>query len=72
MKLLKMATVHVLLLFLVTLTIAGCGGGGAELRTDTHSTTMGQELMDLQKAKQMGLLSEDEYEDAKEKILERE
>lgn len=62
----------VLLILITALYLSGCGGGGAELRSSSTSTTIGQELVDLQKAKQMGIISEDEYEDAKEKILERE
>ena len=54
------------------LTFSGCGGGGAELRSTSTTTTIGQELIDLQKAREMGIITEDEYEDAKENILDRE
>jgi hypothetical protein len=33
--------------------------------------TMGQELMDLKKAKDQGLISESEFEEAKEDILDK-
>ena len=53
----------------ICLFASGCGGGGAEVKAT--STTMGQELTDLQKAKDQGLITEEEFEDAKEKILDR-
>ncbi len=49
--------------------LAGCGGGGAELHST--NTTMGQELMDLDASYKKGILSEKEYKDAKEKIIDR-
>ena len=47
----------------------GCGGGGAEIKSS--STTMGQELMDLDASYKQGIITEKEYKDAKEQILER-
>ncbi len=49
--------------------LTGCGGGGAELHST--NTTMGQELMDLDAAYKKGIMTEDEYKDAKEKIIDR-
>lgn len=49
---------------------AGCGGGGAEVKKDVTTTTIGQELMDLQSAYKKGAITKEEYESAKEKILE--
>ncbi len=51
--------------------LAGCGGGGAEVKSHTTSTTVGQELMDLESAYKKGVITEKEYESAKEKILKR-
>lgn len=45
-----------------------CGGGGASLKAD--STTTGQELMDLKKALDAGVISEKEYNKQREKILD--
>lgn len=51
------------------LAVAGCGG--ADVRTQTTTTTTGQELLDLKKAYEAGVLSEKEYDRKREEILER-
>jgi PBP1b-binding outer membrane lipoprotein LpoB len=51
---------------------SGCCGGSKETKVVTESskiTTTGQELQDLQKAKESGAISEKEYEETKKKIL---
>ena len=51
---------------------AGCGGGGGgEVRSDISTTTVGQELMDLKSAYEKGVITKEEYESVREKILER-
>lgn len=56
--------------FLVaTLVTAGCGGGDSSVQAST--TTMGQELTDLKKAFDGGIISEKEYEKSKKQILKR-
>jgi len=50
----------------------GCGGGDAELKTHTTTTTTGQELIDLKGAYDKGVITKDQYESQKKKILERE
>jgi len=52
--------------------LAGCGGGGADVKSHTTTTTVGQELIDLESAYKKGVITKEEYESAKEKILERE
>ena len=52
--------------------LAGCGGGGAEVKSHSTTTTVGQELMDLESAYKKGVITEKEYNSAKKKILERE
>ncbi len=51
------------------LALSACGGGGAQVKS--HNTTMGQELMDLEKAHQAGILTDREYKKAKRKILKQ-
>jgi hypothetical protein len=51
----------------------GCGGihGGSSVESDVHATTVGQELMDLEKARQAGVITDKEYQTQKKKILDR-
>jgi hypothetical protein len=60
-------------LILAALLSVGCGGGGAkvEASTTTTTTTMGQELTDLKKAYDQGILTKDQYEEQKSNILRR-
>ena len=55
----------------ITLSLSACGGGGAKVSTQTHTTTVGQELLDLDKAYQGGLISEKEYEKTRKNIMSR-
>ena len=52
----------------ISLTMSGCGGG-AKVKAETRTTTLGQELTDLDKAYKSGILSEKEYKSAKDKLL---
>lgn len=60
-------------LSLLIVILAGCWGGGADVRNSNsnRSTTVGQELIDLQKAYDQGLISEREYERTRKRILRR-
>ena len=53
--------------------LVGCGGGGTEVKQNTtnYSTTLGQELQDLDAAYQKGLITEKEYKDAKQKLIKQ-
>jgi hypothetical protein len=51
--------------------LSGCGGGGADVKSDISTTTTGQQLMDLKKAYDAGAISESEYERERKKILNR-
>lgn len=53
------------------ISLARCGGGGADVQTETHTTTIGQEFLDLQRAKDAGLLSDAEYNRQRSLILNR-
>jgi uncharacterized membrane protein len=50
---------------------AGCGGGGAEARTELTTVSQGQELLDLKKAYDSGAITKDEYERVRSKILNK-
>jgi hypothetical protein len=54
-----------------TVSLVGCGGGGADVRSDIRATTVGQELLDLQRARDTGVISQEEFDRQRKKILER-
>lgn len=56
-------------LLFFSVVVSGCGGGGAEIQST--STTLGQELMDLDKAHEQGVLTDKEYKKAKKRLLDR-
>lgn len=49
--------------------LSGCGGRTSNV--ENRSTTVGQELQDLEEARNKGLLTEDDYQRQREQILER-
>ena len=64
----KRVTVWILAgMIVISLVVTGCGGGGAKVQTT--SGTLGQELIDLEKAYKQGVISEKEYNAAKNKLL---
>jgi hypothetical protein len=56
---------------LLALGAAACGGGGAEVKSEVSTTTVGQQLMDLKKALDSGAMTQKEYEQERAKILDR-
>jgi hypothetical protein len=58
-----------LAIVLASAMLAGCGGG--DTKVEASSTTMGQELMDLDESYKKGIITEKEYKNAKEEILDR-
>jgi hypothetical protein len=64
----KKLTLSALLLLSVG-TLAGCGGGGADVRATTVSK--GQELQDLKKAFDSGAISKKEYERLRSEVIRR-
>jgi hypothetical protein len=50
----------------------GCGiSGGADVKTSSSSTTLGQELKDLKEARDKNIITQSEYEEAKERIIKQ-
>ncbi len=49
--------------------LSGCGGSSSS--ASVRSTTVGQELKDLDDARNKGLLTEDEYNKKREEIMKR-
>jgi hypothetical protein len=58
-------------LFVMAFGPAGCGGGGAKLQSESYSTTLGQELKDLEDAYKKGIITEKQYEESKKKLIEQ-
>jgi hypothetical protein len=54
-----------------TVSIVGCGGGGASVRQETYGTTLGQELQDLEEAYQKGIITEKQFERAKKALIKQ-
>jgi ABC-type glycerol-3-phosphate transport system substrate-binding protein len=57
---------------LMTLTTVGCGGSKEAVKSEpvTITTTLGQELQDLDKAYKDGIITEKEYNKAKKALIE--
>lgn len=47
------------------------GGCGSSAKVEARSTTVGQELQDLDDARNKGLLTEDEYNKKRQEIMKR-
>lgn len=56
---------------LTALGLSGCGGGGAKTKVTETSTTTGQQLIDLKAAYDKGIITKDQYDKQKKKILDQ-
>ena len=51
--------------------VTSCGGGGAKVESTVSGQTLGQELMDLEKAHKEGVISDKEYKKLKENLIKK-
>jgi len=70
--------VSIMMMILFSLSSCGCLGGGSKSKggeatatTSTRTTTLGQELQDLDAAHKKGIISDKEYEEKKKELLKR-
>ena len=49
--------------------IYGCRGGSANVKTTTSTVSIGQQLIDLKKAYDTGAMTQDQYKQAKSRII---
>ncbi len=58
---------------LMCVNFVGCGGGKTDVKSEppTVTTTLGQELQDLDKAYKDGIITQKEYEKAKKALIEK-
>jgi hypothetical protein len=66
-----MLTVAVSILLVVGFLVIGCGSSTKTEVLQSPQTTLGQELMDLDKAHKEGIVSDEEYKKMKKEIMER-
>ena len=62
----------VAMMTVAALFMTGCGGG-TEVKSEqsTYSTTLGQELQDLEDSYKKGIITQKQYEEAKEKLIKQ-
>ena len=61
------------LIVLVSVNFVACGGGKTDVKSEssTVTTTLGQELQDLDKAYKDGIITQKEFEKAKKRLIEQ-
>jgi hypothetical protein len=66
----KLGIIILVGLLFMSLTISGCGRKQKTTVT-TSTTTLGQELVDLQQAYEKGIITQKEYNDLKKKAIKK-
>ena len=69
----KIKVLALVLVVAVCLNITSCGGSKTEVKSEptTVTTTLGQELQDLDKAYKDGIITKKEYDKAKKRLIEQ-
>jgi len=69
----KIRILALALIVLVCVNFTACGGGKTDVKSEssTITTTLGQELQDLDKAYKDGIITQKEYEKAKKRLIEQ-
>jgi hypothetical protein len=62
-----------ILMVLVSVGLTACGGKRtkSDVKTETITTTLGQELLDLHKAYKDGIITQKEYEKARQALIDK-
>jgi len=66
----RITVIAMVTLVIISFVLAGCGGSKTEIQ-QSPQTTLGQELMDLDKAHNEGIITDDEYKKKKKEIMKR-
>jgi len=66
----RISVIAMVTLLIFSFVLVGCGGSKTEIK-ESPQTTLGQELMDLDKAHKEGIITDDEYEKKKKDIMKR-
>ena len=56
---------------IICLTLTSCGGGGAKVESSVSTQTLGQQLIDLDKAYKEGVITEKEYNKVKKGLIKK-
>lgn len=69
----KIRILALVLVVMMCLNFAACGIGKSEVKPgpSTVTTTLGQELLDLDKAYKDGIITQKEYEKTKKRLIEK-
>ncbi len=67
----KLGVFIVIVLLVTNLGLSGCGGKKNKVETTNTSTTLGQELVDLQAAYEKGIITEKEYNNLKKSTIKK-
>ena len=67
----KKLIVGLMVSIFLCVTLTSCGGGGAKVESTVSTQTLGQQLIDLDKAYKEGVITEKEYKNAKQALIEK-